>query len=164
MIDNNFDNNPLLAMAWFMGIYHHVFENLSYLEFCFNGSHVTYNVGVNMSLIVLGDEENENDFKVKTVFHLNNINTNKNNIIKMICKIGLQNWSLVIFIPLQFSNVIEIYLALNCFLQIQWMQYFKRIEKRELLLSIEESLYFRFKACSYKIINNYRKIAVDREY
>ena len=67
------------------------FENLSYLEFCFNGRFVTYNVGVNMSLIVLGDEENENDFKVKTVFHLNNINTNKNNIIKMIFKIGLQN-------------------------------------------------------------------------
>ena len=68
------------------------------------------------------------------------------------------------FIPLQFSNVIEIYLALNCFLQIQWIPYFKRTEKRELLLSIEESLYFRFKACSYKRINNYRKIAVDREY
>ena len=67
------------------------FENLSYLEFCFNESLVTYNVGVNMSLIVVRDEENENDFKVKTVFHLNNINTNKNNIIKMICKIGLQN-------------------------------------------------------------------------
>ena len=66
------------------------FDNLSYLEFCFNGSVVTYNVGVNMSLIGVRDEENENDFKVKTVFHLNNINTNKNNIIKMICKIGLQ--------------------------------------------------------------------------
>ena len=68
------------------------FENLSYLEFCFNGSHVTYNVGVNMSLIVLGDEENENDFKVKTVCHFIDINSNKNNIIKMICKIGLDRW------------------------------------------------------------------------
>ena len=51
--------------------------------------------------------------------------------------------------PLQFSNVIEIYPALNCFWQIQWIPYLKRKEKRELLLSIEESLYFRFKACSY---------------
>ena len=50
------------------------FEILSYLEFCLNGSLVTHNVGVNMSLIVVRDEENENDFKVKTVFHLNNIN------------------------------------------------------------------------------------------
>jgi len=58
------------------------FENLSYLEFCLNGSLVPHNVGVNMSLIVVRDEENENDFKVKTVFHLNNIN--ENNIIKMI--------------------------------------------------------------------------------
>ena len=60
------------------------FENLSYLEFCFNGSFVTYNVGVNMNLIVVRDEENGNDFKVKTVFHLNNTNSNKNNMIKMI--------------------------------------------------------------------------------
>ena len=26
MIDNDFDNNPLLAMAGLMGIYHHVFQ------------------------------------------------------------------------------------------------------------------------------------------
>ena len=60
------------------------FENLSYLEFCFNGRFVTYNVGVNMSLIVVRDEENENDFKVKTVCQFIDINSNKNNIIKMI--------------------------------------------------------------------------------
>ena len=60
------------------------FENLSYLEFCFNESLVTYNVGVNMGLIVVRDEENENDFKVKTVCHFIDINSNKNNTIKMI--------------------------------------------------------------------------------
>ena len=60
------------------------FENLSYLEFSFNESLVTYNVGVNMSLIVVRDEENENDFKVKTVCHFIDINSNKNNTIKKI--------------------------------------------------------------------------------
>ena len=105
------------------------FENLSYLEFCFNGRFVTYNVGVNMSLIVLRDEENENDFKIKTVFHFHNINSNKNNIIEMIWQIGLRN-----IFSVQFSNVIEIYPALNCFWQIQWIQYLKRKEKRDCYL------------------------------